>query len=143
MATRTRASRKAPPDSYFDLVKRFPLRKLRTDADHAAAIEFSDPLMRRASIDELDDGEGDYLFALGLVIQEYERGRFLRDARKPTPLEVLKFLMEQRDMTPGDLARVIGSNSAASMILHGEREMSKGQIRRLAGHFGVSPALFL
>jgi antitoxin component HigA of HigAB toxin-antitoxin module len=42
-----------------------------------------------------------------------------------------------------DLAAIVGGTGAASMLLKGDREPSKAQIRKLAEHFHVSPALFL
>lgn len=143
MRAKARARVKRLADSYFELVKRFPLRKLRNDAEHVAAMKFSDPLMRRATVDDLDEGESDYLYALGFIIQEYERGRFLLDGEAPTVAEKIRFLMEQRGMTSGDLGKVLGYPSGASEILNGTREPSKAQIRKLAEHFKVSPAVFL
>ena len=142
MATRARAAQKAAPtDSYFELVKQFPLRTLHSRTAYAVASRILEKLMRRGSADELDAGEGDYLEALVLIIQDYERGSF---AGPPaTPLEIIEHLMEQRDMSPADLGRVLGSKSAASMILRGTREPSKAQIRKLAQHFHVSAALFI
>ena len=137
---------KTPPvrtsDSYLSLIKRFPIREIRTPAEHRAAHAIVHELMLRGD-DDLDDGEVDYLSALARFIEDYERSHFLRDVPKATPLQVLKFLMEQRGMSSTDLGHVIGSNSAASMILGGAREPSKAQIRALAQAFKVSPALFL
>jgi antitoxin component HigA of HigAB toxin-antitoxin module len=41
------------------------------------------------------------------------------------------------------LGDVIGSRPAASMILKGERELSKSHIRRLAQHFKLDAGYFL
>jgi HTH-type transcriptional regulator/antitoxin HigA len=129
-------------DSYLALVRRFPIREIRTPAEHRAAGAIVRELMLRGDAD-LDEGEVDYLSALGRFVEDYERSHFLRDVPPPTPLQVVELLMEQRDMSPSDLGRVIGSNSAASMILSGAREPSKSQIRKLAEHFHVSAALFI
>jgi antitoxin component HigA of HigAB toxin-antitoxin module len=51
--------------------------------------------------------------------------------------------MEERGMTPSDLGDVLGSRPAATMILKGQREMSKAHIRAAAAYFSVSPAVFL
>jgi antitoxin component HigA of HigAB toxin-antitoxin module len=142
MATRARATdRPVPTDSYFDLVKQFPLRKLRHASDYAAASKLSEELMSSGSADDLDAGQLDYLQALALIIQDYERSAFKWPRSRPA--EIIRHLMEQRGMTPADVGRVLGSKSAASMILRGTREPSKAQIRKLAGHFRVSPALFI
>jgi HTH-type transcriptional regulator/antitoxin HigA len=88
----------------------------------------------------LDSVESDYLETLAGLIVSYERAR--HPLPKATPLDVLKHLMEQRAMRPSDLGKLIG-NSSASMVLRGQRELSKAHIRVLADHFHVSPAVFL
>jgi len=91
--------------------------------------------------EDLKQGEVDYLDTLAQLIASYERDRW--PFPRPTPLRMLKHLMEARGMGTGDLARLLGSPSAASMILRGQREMSKTHIRKLADHFSVSTDLFL
>jgi HTH-type transcriptional regulator / antitoxin HigA len=51
--------------------------------------------------------------------------------------------MEQNDMNTADLGKILGNKTAASLVLSGKREMSKGHIRRLAARFKVEPGLFL
>jgi HTH-type transcriptional regulator / antitoxin HigA len=58
-------------------------------------------------------------------------------------VEALRELMQQRSMKLADLAALIGSKGVASEILNGKRAMSKANIKRLAGYFGVSPEVFL
>jgi antitoxin component HigA of HigAB toxin-antitoxin module len=91
----------------------------------------------------MDAGERDYVETLGVLARRFEQGR--RDSVLPklTPLDRLKFLMEERDMSVNDLGRAIGSQPNASLILHNKRAMSKGQILKLAKYFAVSAALFI
>jgi HTH-type transcriptional regulator / antitoxin HigA len=58
-------------------------------------------------------------------------------------VEALRVLIQQRSMKLADLAAFIGSKGVASEILNGRRALSKANIKRLAGYFGVSPELFL
>ena len=60
-----------------------------------------------------------------------------------TPLAMLKHLMEEHDMNISDLGRVIGSQSNASLILSGKREISKRVMRLLSKFFGVDPVVFV
>lgn len=46
-------------------------------------------------------------------------------------------------MNASDLGKLLGDRSLGSRILNGQRGLSKNHIRILAGHFSVSPALFL
>ena len=81
-------------------------------------------------------GEQDYLDALAVFIEEYQR-RHPVDLPEVTPLAMLKHLMEQHNMTVTGLGRVIGSQSNASLILSGKRAISKRVIGLLSEHFGV------
>jgi HTH-type transcriptional regulator/antitoxin HigA len=97
-----------------------------------------------ATFDEgtLSRGEQDYLDALTILIDDYQRRNPL-DMPKLTPLAVLKHLMEEHDMNISDLGRVIGSQTNASLIFSGKRAISKRVMRLLSQHFGVEPAVFL
>lgn len=47
-------------------------------------------------------------------------------------------------MNTADLGRLLGGGTGlASLIVNGKRELSKANIRKLAEHFHVSPALFI
>lgn len=130
-------------DSYFDLVHVFPLRPIRSEGEFDRAMEVLRRLATSKPEQEMDAGERDYIEALGMLAQRYEQGR--RDSALPklAPLDRLKFLMDERGMNVNDLGRVIGSQPNASLILHGKRSMSKGQILKLARFFAVSAALFI
>jgi HTH-type transcriptional regulator/antitoxin HigA len=59
------------------------------------------------------------------------------------PLQILQYLMEQRDLRQADLLPIFGSRSVTSEVINGKREFSKAHIRRLAEFFHVSPEVFL
>jgi antitoxin component HigA of HigAB toxin-antitoxin module len=48
-----------------------------------------------------------------------------------------------RHTRPGDPGKLIGSKANATLILKGQRELSKAHIRKLAEYFHVSPAVFI
>jgi len=60
-----------------------------------------------------------------------------------TPLDVLKFLMEQNELRPVDLVEVFGSRAVASQVLNGKREISKAHARLLADRFRLSIEAFI
>ena len=77
---------------------------------------------------------------LALLIEDFERKSDpVPDAG---PLAVLRHLMQAHHLRQKDLAGVFGAESIVSEVLHGKREMTKEQIRRLSARFGVSPAVF-
>ena len=130
----------SPAEDYLRLVRRFPLRPLRNDREYDIAASILDELVLR---DDLSRGEDDYMDALATFVEAYDARHFPIDARQVKPLDMLGFLMEQNEMTSVELGKLLGSRSAASMILSGKRSMSKNQIRKLAARFKVDASVFL
>ena len=126
---------------YLDLVREFPLRPIRSKRELGRAMKIAGHL---ATYHEgtLSPGEQDYLDAITVFIEEYQR-RYSADMPEVTPLAMLKHLMEEHDMNISDLGRVIGSQSNASLILSGKRAISKRVMRLLSRQFAVDPAVFI
>jgi HTH-type transcriptional regulator/antitoxin HigA len=59
------------------------------------------------------------------------------------PHRIVRFMMEQRGLRQADLVPVLGSRAPVSDLVNGKRGISKAQIKKLAGYFGVSAELFL
>lgn len=135
---KTRGDTHSIPDAYLDLIHRFPLRPIRNDGEHEAATEVLQDLIGR----DLNGGEEDYYETLLLLVTQYEEQHHGVD-EEMEPLEALRALMEANGMRQADLARTIGSQPAASMILNGQRSLSKAQIIKLCDRFKVSPDLFM
>jgi HTH-type transcriptional regulator/antitoxin HigA len=135
-----RGTRIAVADDYLDLVRRFPLRPIRTGAEYARAAAVLDGLVLR---DDLSRGQQDYLDALALMVEAYDAAHDAVRAGR-TPLQRVRSLMASAGLSPAQLGDIIGSRPAASMFLSGARkELSKPQIRRLAAHFKVNAGYFL
>jgi HTH-type transcriptional regulator/antitoxin HigA len=128
-------------DSYLHLVHQFPLRAIRTEPEYDAAMEVLIPLAGRDN--QLDQGELEYLNALSVLVGEYERERYPLKAKTLAPAGLLGFLMQENSMSVNDVGKVIGSQSAASMILSGKREISKETAKKLATHFGLGVGAFI
>lgn len=96
-----------------------------------------------AGQEKLNAVEQDYLKVLSMLIGDYEEQRFKIDTSGIGPVEILKTLMEENDMSGSDLGRLLGDRSLGSRILSGERQLSKTHITILGDRFAVSPALFL
>lgn len=142
MAGRVRVATPSAGDQYFKLVRRFPLRRIRSEAEYDLAIELLANLIGRADRGR-SPGESDYADALGHFIRLYEKAKFPLEYELRTPLARLKYLMREHGMKTADLGRLLGSgHGQASLILNGKRELSKANIRTLADRFKVSPALF-
>jgi HTH-type transcriptional regulator/antitoxin HigA len=125
---------------YLELVRQFPLRPLHSDGEQQKAMQMYWGLVDKGS--PLASDEKDYMETLLVLVKEYE-DRHPVDLGPTDPVELLKFLMDQRQMTVGDLGKIIGSQPNASLILRGKRGLSKAHIRKLADFFGVNAGLFL
>jgi len=113
------------------------IRPIRTDADHEAALRRVEEIWNAAP----GSPEGDELDILATLIERYEEGRW--PIPKASPLEVLKFMMEQNGRTQTDLANLFGSRSRASEVLNGRRELNLDQIRKLCREWHIPAAALL
>jgi HTH-type transcriptional regulator/antitoxin HigA len=130
-------------DSYLKLIHEFPLRPIRSDEEYDAAAAIAQKLYLRDE-NALDQGEIDYLDALDEFLIKYDEENcdFGEDAG--TPLERLQYVLEQSETTPKKLQAILGcSQPLVSMILSGDRELSKENIKALAAHFKLSADFFL
>jgi len=126
-------------DRYLDLVRRFPLRPLRTDAELDQAIAVIDSLIDRPA---LTVPEQDYLDVLSDLVEGYES-----EAVPMSPVgdaELLRFLIEQNAVNQAAVAVGAGiAESTISEVLAGKRKLNRGQITKLARYFSVEPGAFL
>jgi len=60
-----------------------------------------------------------------------------------SPREALRAIMNVNGISQAQMGRIIGSESAVSMFLKSQRELSKSHIKALAARFGVDAGLFL
>ena len=79
--------------------------------------------------------KGDRLDVLATLIDAYEREHFPIEA--PTPVEAIKFRMEQQGLTRKDLESVIGSRGRIAEVLSGKRQLSVAMIRRLRDQLNI------
>ena len=77
--------------------------------------------------------ERDELEVLSLLIEKYEEEHYPIPASEP--IEAIKFLMDQNDLTRKDLQPFIGSMGRVSEILNRRRDLSLSMIKRL--HHGL------
>ncbi|MGZ4895472.1 MAG: helix-turn-helix domain-containing protein [Candidatus Angelobacter sp.] len=77
---------------------------------------------------------------LTVLIEDFEGKHYpVPDA---TPIAIIRHLMEAHGLRQKDLVSIFGTESIASEVLHGKRELTKEHIKRLSARFGVSPAVF-
>lgn len=139
MATTTKHSRtRLADDSYMSLVRRFPLRPLKSEKSHALAVEMIGELFGR----KLDSGASDYLDTLILLVNKYEDENHSASIDL-TPQEALLAIMQANNLTQKDMGKIIGSEPSVSMFLMGKRDLSKTHIKALSERFRIDPLLFM
>ena len=60
-----------------------------------------------------------------------------------SPRQVLRHLMDQRQLKQADLAPVFGTVSVVSEVLNGKRQINAKQARKLADYFHISTDVFV
>jgi HTH-type transcriptional regulator/antitoxin HigA len=131
-------TRRPMPNTYFKLVRRFPLVRIANDDALDEALAIIDNLLSL----KLDAGQQAYLDALSALIHAYESERHLiPDA---TPAEVLRELADANGLTGAAIAQRSGIvSSTVSALLSGKRRPTPEQMTALAALFHISPAVFL
>ena len=138
-------SRKGPAASgridaaYLALIRRFPLRPIRTEEELDAAFAIIDELTDR---DELSAAEADYLDVLGNEVERYEDQHVAMP--RVSDAEMLRALMDEKGVSQADVVRGAGiSKTVLSLVLSGRRDLTREHIETLSMYFGISPAVFL
>ena len=104
---------------------------IKTEKQYNEAIE---------RIDELFDAkpntkEFDELELLAMLVDAYEDKHYHIEA--PTPIEAIKFRMEQQGLKRTDLIPFLGTRSRVSEILSGKRKLTVNMMRNLYQNLGV------
>ncbi|MBI2281859.1 MAG: helix-turn-helix domain-containing protein [Bacteroidetes bacterium] len=108
------------------------LKIIKTKKDYHAAMErFEDIFSAKRGTKESDEAD-----VLALLIKEYENKHYVIDA--PSPLEAIKYRMEQQGLTNKDLAKILGYKSRVSDIFHHTRKLNLKMIRALYEKLHIS-----
>ena len=125
----------------------------------AVSLDFSKPHVLRnvkefkaavAELDRLADADPargteayDRLEFLAVLIEAYENDHNPIDEHAGTPQSVVKFMLEQRGMTRGDLYDTMGGKARVSEFFAGKRRLSIEQVRGLHKALGIPADLLI
>jgi HTH-type transcriptional regulator/antitoxin HigA len=79
---------------------------------------------------EVNSAESDELEVLSILVKQYELEHY--QVPKPSPLEAIRFRLEQQGMSEAELSEILGHRSRKSEILSGKRKLSLAMIRKLS-----------
>jgi HTH-type transcriptional regulator / antitoxin HigA len=121
------------------LIKRLPLRPIRTDAELDMAAVVIDELTDR---DDLSPAESDYLDVLGDLVEKFENEHV--ELPHVSDGAMLGSLMEEKGVSQADVVRGTGiSKTVLSLVRSGKRDLTRDHIKALSKYFDVDPAVFL
>lgn len=126
-------------DLYLRLIEQFPLKPLRTDADHERAIAVIDSLIDR---EDLAVDEEEYLEVLSRLVEDFEAET--DPVGDLTGVEALRYLIRENGLTQRQLSAETGIPVATlSEILNRKRGITPKVREALAKRFRVRPDLFI
>ena len=125
------------PNSYIELLQKFPPRPIKSEAECLAVQETIDTLLDSG---ELTPETQDYINVLGILIREYEEKHI--SIPDLSGVELLKALMDEFGLKQKDLVLIFKAESIVSAILNGQRKFTVEHIEKLADFFNISPSAF-
>lgn len=107
------------------------IKPIKTERDYRKALK---------EIEKLWDAKpntpmGDRLDVLVTLVEAYEQKHYKVDP--PDPIEAIKFRMEQLDLKPSDLAKILGGRSRVSEVLNRKRKLTVEMMRSLRKHLAI------
>ena len=106
-------------------------KKLKTKKDYHEALErFEEVFQAKSGSKESDEAD-----VLSHLIKDYEDEHFVFDT--PSPIEAIKYRMEQKGITNKDLATVLGYKSRVTDIFNNNRKLNLNMIRKLHDYLNI------
>ena len=113
------------------------IRPVKTDQDYEAALDRIEDLWGA----EPGTCEGDELDVLLTLVTAYENKN--HPVPTPSPIEAIRFVMDQKGLKQADLIPYIGSRPRVSEILNGKRHLTVKMIRSLHSKLGIPAEILI
>jgi len=108
--------------------------------------EYAEALARLHSLLDANPAESsklaDQVELLALLLSTYEKANF-EALPSPTPIEAIRFRMEQMGLAQKDLVKYLGSPSRVSEVLSGKRDLTLPMIRAINAGLGIPADLLI
>lgn len=98
-------------------------------------------LMKLTSVEAPTPAQVEAIELLTLLIETYENQHHPIPAA--TPVDVVRFILDQHNLRQRDLADIFGGEPQVSMFLSGQRNLTVSQIKALSERFHVPSDLLL
>jgi HTH-type transcriptional regulator/antitoxin HigA len=113
-------------------------RVIHNDAELEA---YTDALFQLTALENPSRSEVEAIELLTLLVEHYEQEHYSIPAADPA--SVVRFLIEQQNLTQRDLIPEFGTESAVSMFLSGQRNLTLEQVRKLSARFKLPADIFI
>src|ERR1700740_2280282 len=102
---------------------------------------YTDALFRLTALENPSSSEVEAIELLTLLVERYEQEHYA--IPEADPVSVVRFLIEHQNLTKRGLIPQLGSESAVSMFMTGERNLTLGQVRKLSTRFKLPADVFI
>ena len=129
-------------DKYLELLKQYPPRPIHNEEELENTEKVISSFLDKIRLDKikLTIEEREYLSVLGALIYEYE------ETHEVIPdiygIELLKFLLELKNLQKQDLLSIFENQSILDDIFDGQQELTTVYVQKLADFFKIPPTLF-
>lgn len=109
---------------------------LKTEKEYDEACERVYQLIHSSENDiDPNTPEGEEIELLSLLIEKYEQELYPMNA--PTPIEAIRFRMEQMNLKQADIAPLFGGKTRVSEVMNGKRALTLKMITLLNRYLGI------
>jgi HTH-type transcriptional regulator/antitoxin HigA len=102
---------------------------------------YTEALFQLTALETPSRSEVEAIELLTLLVERYEQERY--PVPEADPVSVVRLLLEQRNLAQRDLIPEFGSESAVSMFLSGQRNLTLEQLRKLSARFKLPADVFV
>lgn len=102
---------------------------------------YTDALFRLTALESPSESEVEAIELLTLLVERYEQEHY--SIPKGDPVSILRFIIEEQNLTQRDLIPQFGSESAVSMFMTGQRNLTLDQVRKLSTRFKLPADVFI
>jgi HTH-type transcriptional regulator / antitoxin HigA len=123
-----------------------PAKMIKNGAPHVIHNDkeleaYTEALFKLTALENPSSAEMDAIELLSLLVERYEDEHWpIADV---DPVSLVRYLLEKGNLSQRDLVPEFGTESAVSMFLSGQRDLSLAQIRKLSARFKLSPDVFI
>jgi len=115
------------------------IKIIKNDRELESAIAELTAMMEKNPVP--DEKASDAMKLLALVIKDYEDKHY--PIPPPTPIEAIRFRMEQMGLTVKDLEPCIGRTNRVYEVLSGKRKLTINMIRKLSASLKISSDILI